>query len=287
MTRPAADALVSTQWLHDHLSAPDIRIVDATWYAPASRRNARTDHDQAHIPGAVFFDIDDIAADDRGDLPHMMPDSVKFSSKMRRLGIGDGNKVVVYAQSGMASAACRGWWMLRHFGHEDVAVLDGGLPKWQAENRPVTDQPTLPRERHFTARANSFLLRDLAQIRANIDQKREQVIDARAAARFTGEGPEPWGDAGHIPGSINLPFETLIDPQTGTMKPVDALRAAFEAAGVDLNRPIVTTCGSGVTACVLTLGLYLIGHKQSAVYDGSWAEWVRHPDTPKATGSAA
>lgn len=285
MTNPLSDALVSTQWLADHLDAPDVRVVDASCYMPGDERNAREIYKAQHIPGAVFFDIDDIAADDSAPLPHMMPDAIKFSAKVRKLGLGDGVRIVIYAQTGSALAACRAWWMLRHFGHNDVAVLDGGLPKWLAEKRPVTDAPTPPCERHFTARANSFLLREIDQVMANITSKREQLIDARAAERFRGEVNDPWGKSGHIPGSLNLPFNQLLNAD-GTFKDADAIRAEFERAGVDLDKPMVTTCGSGVTACVLAMGAYIIGRKQVAVYDGSWAQWATTEDSPIATGPA-
>ncbi|MDP2698196.1 3-mercaptopyruvate sulfurtransferase [Thalassospira sp.] len=285
MTYSNPDALVSTQWLADHLDAPDIRVIDASWYMPGQDKDARTLYHAQHIPGAVFFDIDDIAADDSAPLPHMMPDAIKFSARVRKLGLGDGVRIVVYAQTGMASAACRAWWMLRHFGHNDVAVLDGGLPKWIADGNPVTDAPTPPRERHFTVRANSFLIREYDQVLANITTRREQLVDARSSARFNASAPEPWGDPGHIPGAQNLPFETLI-ASDGTFKPADDLRAAFDTAGIDLGKPVVASCGSGVTACVLAMGAYLIGKKEVAVYDGSWAEWASRPDSPRATGTA-
>jgi thiosulfate/3-mercaptopyruvate sulfurtransferase len=284
MNEPTSDALVSTQWLADHLDAPDVRVVDASWYMPGTDIDARAKYENAHIPGAVFFDIDDIAADDTAPLPHMMPDAIKFSAKVRKLGLGDGVKIVVYAQAGVAAAACRVWWMFRHFGHQDVAVLDGGLPKWIAEDRPVTDTPSLPRERHFTARANSFLLREYDQILSNIESKREQVVDARSNGRFAGTDKEPWGDAGHIPGSFNVPFDALLN-KDGTFKPADEIRQNFKAAGINLDKPMVASCGSGVTACVLALGAYIAGKKQVAVYDGSWAEWASTPTSPRATGN--
>ncbi len=285
MTKPPSDALVSTQWLADHLDAPDVRVVDASWYMPAENKSAREIYDTQHIPGAVFFDIDDIAAEDRAPLPHMMPDAIRFSAKVRKLGLGDGVRVVVYAQSGSAFAACRAWWMLRHFGHNDVVVLDGGLPKWLAEGHPVTDTPTLPRERHFTARANSFLLREFDQVLSNVTTRREQLVDARAAERFRGNVDDPWGKSGHVPGSYNLPFTELLNAD-GTFKSADEIKAAFDEAGVDLNKPVVASCGSGVTACVLAMGAYIAGHKQVAVYDGSWAEWATTEDSPVDTGPA-
>ena len=285
MTTPLSDALVSTEWLADHLDAPDVRVVDASWYMPAENKNARDFYDAEHIPGAVFFDIDDIAADDSAPLPHMMPDAIKFSAKVRKLGLGDGVRVVVYSQKGSALAACRAWWMLRHFGHHDVVVLDGGLPKWIAEGREVTDAPTPPRERHFTARANSFLLREYDQVLSNVKTKREQLVDARAGERFRGEVDDPWGKSGHVPGSYNLPFTELLNAD-GTFKSASEIKATFDAARVDLNKPVVASCGSGVTACVLAMGAYITGHKQVAVYDGSWAEWATTEDSPVDTGPA-
>ena len=278
------DALVSTDWLAGHISAPDIRVVDASWTAPGGT-DVKAAYKDRHIPGAVFFDIDDIAADDVGDLPHMIPDAVKFSSKVRKLGLGDGVRVVVYDQNGISAAACRVWWMLRHFGHTDVAVLDGGLPKWLAENRPTDDIAPRPPEQHFTVRANSFLLRDIDQIKANVISGREQLADARSAGRFAGTADEAWGAAGRIPGSLNLPFTELLTGPHKTMAPADEIAARVKAAGIDRHKPIIASCGSGVTACVLALGLYLIGEKEVAVYDGSWAEWVRDPSTPKVTGA--
>jgi thiosulfate/3-mercaptopyruvate sulfurtransferase len=285
MTNPLSDALVSTQWLADHIDAPDVRVVDASWYMPADNISARERYDGEHIPGAVFFDIDDIAADDSAPLPHMMPDAIKFSAKVRKLGLGDGVRIVVYGQTGSALAACRAWWMLRHFGHQDVVVLDGGLPKWKAENRPVTDAPTPPRERHFTARANSFLLREIDQVLSNVKTNREQLVDARAGERFRGEIDDPWGKSGHVPGSFNLPFNLLINAD-GTFKDADAIKEEFNTAGVNLDKPVVATCGSGVTACVLAMGAYIAGHKQVAVFDGSWAQWATTEDSPVDTGPA-
>ena len=281
---PPSEALVSTAWLANHLTAPDLRLVDATWHFPATGRRGREDYDAGHIPGAVFFDIDDIK-DETQSLPHMAPSPEKFASRMRRLGIGNGNRVVVYDRAGGASAAARVWWSFRLFGHEEVSLLDGGLNKWLAEGRPIEDLPPMPRNRHFIARVNHTLLRDKAQILANLDQKRELVLDARSAGRFRGEEPEPWPHrkVGHIPGSRNLPWTELLDPQSKTFLAPDQLRAKFAAAGLD-ERPVVTSCGSGVTACVLALGLHLIGREDVAVYDGSWAEWGLADDTPAEQG---
>lgn len=272
------DAVVGTDWLATHLDAPDVRVVDASWHMPQTGRNARAEYDTQHIPGAVFFDIDEIADADT-DLPHMLPSPEKFASRVRKLGLGDGNRIVVYDSTGV-SAAARVWWTFRVFGHEDVAVLDGGLGKWLAEGRPVTDEASRPQERHFTARVNTFLTRDRDQVAANIERRREQFLDARSIGRFNGSEPEPRPElpSGHLPGSINVPFTRLLDMADKTMLPADEIREAFEDAGVDLSKPMLTSCGSGVTACILSLGLYLIGHKDVPVFDGSWTEWASQPD---------
>ncbi len=274
------ESLVSTEWLAAHLDAPDLRVVDGTYYLPMQGKDARAEYAERHIPGAVFFDIDEIADTD-SDLPHMLPSPEKFASRVRRLGLGDGNRIVVYDAHGMMSAA-RVWWTFRVFGHNDVAVLDGGLPKWLREGRPVEETPPFPRERHFTARFNHLMVRDREQMKANLASRREQVLDARDPGRFNGTAPEIWPGrrSGHIPGSLNLPYTSLLDPEAKTFLPADQLEERFRAAGVDLSKPVVTTCGSGVTAAVLAFGLHLIGHKDVAVYDGSWADWGRPGDTP-------
>jgi thiosulfate/3-mercaptopyruvate sulfurtransferase len=269
--------LVSTDWLAERLAAPDIRILDASYYLPGDPRNGRAEYDKAHIPGARFFDIDDIA-DSHSPLPHMLPPVEKFVSRVRKMGIGDGHRVIVYDQQGLFSAA-RVWWTFRVFGHQDVAVLDGGLPKWLAEGRPVDDEEPDPRERHFTGRRNAAMVRDVTQIAGAAKLRAEQIVDARAPGRFRGEAPEPRAGlrAGHIPGSKNVHYAALLNLD-GTMKDVDATRALFEAAGVDLKKPVVTTCGSGVTAAILTLALHRMGHTRNALYDGSWVEWGSYPD---------
>jgi len=285
MTYANPDALVSTEWLASHLSAPDVRVVDASWYSAGQNRNAREEYDSEHIPGAVFFDIDEIA-DSNTVLPHMLPPAEKFSSKVRKLGLGNGNKIVVYDGTGFASAAARVWWMFRTFGHRDVSVLDGGFPKWLREGRPVEDLPPVPRTRHFIAHYNHLLVRDIDHVRGNMDSGRELLIDARSTARFKGDAPEPRAarHLGHIPGSVNLPFTDLIDDKTRCMLPADQLKARFDAAGVDFKRPVTVTCGSGVTACTVALALDLLGHGDVAIYDGSWAEWGNRDDTPIERG---
>jgi thiosulfate/3-mercaptopyruvate sulfurtransferase len=279
-----SSSLVSTEWLAEHASAPDVRIVDASWHMPATGRNPRAEYEAEHIPGAVFFDIDEIADTDN-PLPHMVPSPEKFSSRMRRLGLGDGNRIVIYDSLGLVSAA-RAWWLIRLFGHQDVAILDGGLPKWKAEGRPTSDAPIKPTERHFTSRINSFMLREKDQVLRNIPTQREQVLDARSAGRFDGSEPEPREGlrGGHMPDAYNLPFTKLLNSEDNTLLPADQLAAEFEASGIDVKQPIITSCGSGVTACVLAFSLHLLGHRRVAVYDGSWTEWALDEDTPVVTG---
>jgi len=277
------EALVSTEWLAAHLSAPDVRVVDGSWHMPAADRDPRAEYDEQHIPGAVFFDIDEIN-DDTNPLPHMLPSPEKFASRVRKMGLGDGNRIVVYDTTGV-SAAARVWWTFRVFGHEDVAVLDGGMGKWLAEGRPVTGEKSMPQERHFTARTNSFLVREYGQVFANSKSGREQFLDARSVGRFNGSDPEPRAElpSGHAPGAINLPFTRMMDMADKTMLPADEIRDALENAGIDLDKPMLASCGSGVTACIVALGLYLIGKKEVPVFDGSWAEWASKPDSPIET----
>lgn len=277
--------LVSTDWLAAHLDDPDLRIIDGSWHMAASGRDARAEYEAAHIPGARFFDIDAIA-DTRSELPHMAPPPELFVSRLRAMGIGDGHQVVVYDNADTHSAA-RVWWTFRLMGKTDVAVLDGGFAKWQAEGRPVEDLPPITRDRHMTVQRQAALVRDVTQVAAASKLRDQQIVDARPPGRFAGIDPEPRPGlrAGHIPGARNVPAGTLYAAD-GTMKPVADLRAAFESAGVDLSRPVITTCGSGITAASLALALERIGKRDWSLYDGSWTEWGSYPDLKIETGDA-
>ena len=277
--------LVSTDWLAQHLKDPDLRILDASWYLPEAGRNARAEYDEAHIPGARFFDIDEIS-DSASDLPHMAPPVEKFMSRMRAMGVGDGHQVVVYDGAGLFSAA-RVWWLFRLMGQENVAVLDGGFSKWREEGHPIEDMPPMVRDRHMTVRFQNHLVRDVTQVSAASKLKDHMIVDARAANRFRGEAPEPREGlrSGHIPGSRSVPYTSLLNPDKSLKSP-DETRKVFEEAGVDLEKPVITSCGSGVTAAILALALERMGHTQWSLYDGSWAEWGMFPTVPVATGDA-
>jgi thiosulfate/3-mercaptopyruvate sulfurtransferase len=278
------EALVSTEWLAWHLEDPDLTLLDASFKQPGITPTAREDYDAEHIATAVFFDIDDVA-EPGTSLPHMIPSAEHFAEKMAYYGIRDSDRVIVYDSNGLSSAG-RAWWMLRLFGHDNVAVLDGGLPKWKAEGHSLQTNPTMVLRGRFMSLFDPALVRDRAAVLANIRSGREQLIDARAAGRFDGSAEETWPGRrrGHIPGSRNLPFDQLTDPVTRQLKSAEELRRLFTQAGVDLDRPIVTNCGSGVTACALAFALYLIGHERAAVYDGSWAEWGLPDGPPIETG---
>lgn len=277
--------LVSTAWLDKHLKDPDLRILDASLFMPGVQRDAKEEYKKTHIPGARFFDIDDIS-DGRSELPHMAPPVEKFMSRLRAMGIGDGHQVVIYDSAGLFSAA-RVWWLFRLMGQDNVAVLDGGLPKWLAEGRPTEDMPPIVRDRHMMVRFQNHLVRDVTQVAHASKLGTPQIVDARAAERFRGEAPEPREGlrAGHIPGSFNVPYTELLN-EDGTMKSPDQARTIFEAAGVDLSKPVITSCGSGVTAAVLSLALERMGHEDWSLYDGSWVEWGACPTVPIATGEA-
>jgi len=277
--------LVSTEWLHAHLKDPDLRILDGSYYLPQMGRDPRAEYDAAHVPNARFFDIDDVA-DHGSDLPHMVPPVEKFMSRMRAMGVGDGHQVVVYDGMGLFSAA-RVWWLFKLMGQNNIAVLDGGLPKWQAEGRPVEDLPPVIRDRHMTVWRQNHMVKDVTQVSAASKLGDYEIIDARSPGRFRGEEPEPRAGLrpGHIPGSKNVCFKDLLNADQTMKNPVE-IRQIFEAAGVDFNKPAITTCGSGVTAAVLSLGLERIGKTDHSLYDGSWSEWGMFPTVPVATGDA-
>ncbi len=280
------DALVSTEWLQNELGASDLRVVDASYFLESDNRDAAADYEAGHVPGAVFLDLAGLA-DTNSSLPLMLPKPEKFASRMQSLGLGDGSRIVLYDDSPYKSAA-RAWWMLAQvFGAHGVAILDGGLAKWKAEGRPLEMGKNTLRHRHFTVWKDEKAVRDKTQITANIDSKAEQVVDARGAKRFTGEerDPRPGVAAGHIPGSMNLPYGELFNAD-GTRKTGDELKTAFESAGIDLGKPVVATCGSGLTAANLVFGAHLLGKSDVALYDGSWSDWGTDPATPKATGAA-
>lgn len=283
MSNDDPKTLVSTSWLMAHLKDPDLRLLDASWYLPDMARNGREEYNNAHIPGARFFDIDEVC-DHRSELPHMVPPVEKFMSRVRAMGVGDGHQIVVYDGAGLFSAA-RVWWLFQLMGHSDIAVLDGGLPKWQAEGHPTEDMAPVIRDRHMTVRRQNQMVRDVTQVSAAAKLGDYEIIDARAATRFAGTAPEPRAGlrSGHIPGSKNVCYRDLLRSDN-TMKDPDVLRQVFVDAGVDLAKPAITSCGSGVTAAILNLAMQRIGKTNHSLYDGSWSEWGMSPTLPVATG---
>jgi thiosulfate/3-mercaptopyruvate sulfurtransferase len=283
MTEPAAP-LVDATWLRAKCEAPDIRILEATWFPPwgPDAGHAHAAYQSGHIPGASFFDIDRIAAHDT-DLPHMLPDTVQFASQVRKLGIGDGHRIVIYDRNRFCASA-RAWWMFRAMGHGDVHVLDGGLAAWQADGGGLEDLPPIRADRHFTPRLHSDRIRTVRQMEQIVDAGTHEILDARPPDRFRGDAPEPRDDlpSGHIPGSRNVPASALIDAE-GRMKPPDQLASILSPG----SRAIITSCGSGVTASILALGLAIIGRDEVAVFDGSWSEWASDGTRPIATGEDA
>jgi thiosulfate/3-mercaptopyruvate sulfurtransferase len=279
------DPVVSSAWLAERLDAPDIRVIDATWYLPGDGRNAEALYAERRIPGAVFFPIDEIADTDT-DLPHMLPSAEKFASRMKKMGVGDGARVIVYDNQGLFSAA-RVWWTLRVMGHDDVFVLDGGFPAWERAGHPIEEgPPKAKQERHFTARLRSDLVRDLADVRRAVERGRAWIVDARPAPRFRGEAaePRPGLRSGHMPGAKNVPSSTLVDAN-GLLKSREELERLFAAAGADLGKAAICTCGSGITAAMIALALARLGRWDAAVYDGAWAEWGAREDAPVVTGA--
>ena len=280
------DPLVTTDWLAAHLNDANVKVVDATFKLPGVLPLPKDDYLAAHIPGAVFFDVDAVS-DHSNPLPHMFPSAKQFGRDVGALGVGNDDTVVLYDAGGWV-AGPRAWWMFLSYGHDKVRLLDGGLKKWRAEGRPVEAGEVTPKPATFAAAYDARRVRSIGEMIANVERKTEQVIDARAGDRFEGRAPEPRPGlrAGHIPNSRNVPYNQLFDAATGVMKPLEELRRVFTGAGVDIDRPIVTSCGSGVSAAVLTLALYRLGVRGSALYDGSWSEWGQAGGPPVATGPA-
>lgn len=281
---PSSPFLVSTDWLAENLGAPDLAVIDGTFFMPDEKRDAHAEYLAGHIPGAVFFDIDAIA-DHTTDLPHMLPKPDAFAEAAGKLGLGDGMRFVVYDASGLQGVA-RVWWTLRVFGATDVRILDGGLPRWKAEGRPLEQGPVTRPARVFTPRFDAAGVADAAQVKTASETGSAQIVDARAAVRFRGDAaePRPGLRSGHIPSSVNVPWREVVE--NGSLKSPEAITAAFEAAGVDRSRPVITTCGSGVTAAILLLALASIGKEGVVLYDGSWSEWGGRSDLPITTGAA-
>ena len=285
MTQDDPKTLVSTNWLKQNLKQPDLRVLDTSWHLPTENRDPVSEFALGHIPTARFFDIDDIS-DHRSALPHMVPPVEKFMSRVRALGVGDGHQIVVYDSKGLFSAA-RVWWLFRMMGHDKIAVLDGGLPKWVADGNPLDKAKPVIRDRHMTVQPQPHMVRDVTQVAYASKLLDHEIIDARAAARFRGEAPEPRQGlrAGHIPGSKNLPFTQLLNGDH-TMKTTAEMADEFQKAGVNLSKPVITTCGSGVTAAVLSLALERMGKIDHALYDGSWTEWGQFTTLNFATGDS-
>jgi len=281
------EALVSTHWLAANRQTPGVRILDASFTLPDIKPTARETYARQHVEGARFFDIDAIA-DRSTSLPHMLPDEALFAAAMGAMGVSNNDRIIVYDATGFNSAP-RAWWMLRAFGHSDVAILEGGLAKWLAEGRPVTAEIPRAAPTIFNARLDRTSIRNKQEVLDNLSHRREQVIDARSSSRFTGAGPEPRPGLrpGHIPNSINLPYEHLVSSGARTLLPAADIERCFLSAGVDGRKPIVVSCGSGVTACALAFGLHLIGWPQPSLYDGSWAEWGLPGATPVITGDSS
>ncbi len=281
MTSAAPEALVSTEWLAAHLEDPDLRILDCTWHHASTNLDGRTQYRGRHLPGSVHFDIDHMA-DPSNPLPHMLPSAAEFAKKVGLIGIGNGDRVVVYDRQCGGSAAARAWWMFRVFGHDRVALLDGGFGKWVKEKLPSEMSPVRPEPKPFAATYNPALVRTMAEMKANLVSGAEQLIDARGPGKFDGTQQDvfPFKKLGHIPNAINIPWGDLIDPETGAFIAPAAIAGRFAAAKIDLDKPIVTTCASGITSCMVALGLHLLDRKGTAVYDGSWAEWGLAEDTP-------
>ena len=277
------NTLVSTEWLKANQQDPIVRIIDASWHMPSDGRDASNEFVNGHILNARFFDIDDIS-DHRSTLPHMVPPVEKFMSRVRALGVGDGHQIIVYDTKGLFSAA-RVWWLFRLMGHNSVAVLDGGLPKWIADGNPLSTTAPIIRDRHMTVKQQLQMVRDVTQVAHAAKLNDHEIIDARSGTRFIGEAPEPRTDlrSGHIPNSKNLPFTKVLNTDH-TMKTVPELTKVFKNAGIDLNKPAITTCGSGITAAVLSLALQRVGKTDHALYDGSWTEWGQFPTLNIATG---
>ncbi len=281
MSQTTFGPVISTEWLASELGAPDLRVLDGSWYLPAENRDPHAEFRAMHLPGAVFFDIDAIA-DKKTALPHMLPSAAEFAAAVGRLGISNLDRVVVYDGAGQLGAS-RVWWTFRVFGHPRVAVLDGGLPKWRAESRPVVSGEAAPQRARYAAKPPDVrLVRNFEEMKANLPRHVEQVLDVRSAGRFRGTEPEPRPGlrGGHIPGSVNLPLPALLDPANKTFLPKEQLKMAFLKAGLDSTRPVVTSCGSGIAACVAAIALELAGFERVAVYDGSWTEWGGRADAP-------